>query len=277
MATALRPWVRAASMRSRNGSQALAVGARPGGTASVDTAPVVAGCAAAESVDTSPEMAGFAACVAGRPWAADRQPRRLQIGADRLAAAPGRLFDAPERPSQAPKRQDLLSLLVAQDVAHPGEGPCRPCRRQRLSRGPLMAGFQVSINGRFWVSPEDPGTRLGPYEVTALIGEGGMGQVYQATDTKLNRQVALKILPEAFSSDPDRLARFQREAQVLASLNHPNIAAIYGLEEADDTRALVLELVEGPTLADRIAQGPIPLDEALPIAKQNRGGVRGRT
>ena len=95
-----------------------------------------------------------------------------------------------------------------------------------------------------------------------------MGQVYQATDTKLNRQVALKILPEAFASDPDRLSRFQREAQVLASLNHPGIAAIYGIEEADDTRALVLELVEGPTLADRIAQGPIPVDEALPIAKQ---------
>ena len=95
-----------------------------------------------------------------------------------------------------------------------------------------------------------------------------MGQVYQATDTKLNRQVALKILPEAFAADPDRLARFQREAQVLASLNHPGIAAIYGIEEADDTRALVLELVEGPTLADRIKQGPIPVDEALPIAKQ---------
>ncbi len=112
------------------------------------------------------------------------------------------------------------------------------------------------------------GSRLAHYDVTALIGEGGMGQVYQATDTKLNRQVALKILPEAFAADPDRLARFQREAHVLASLNHPNIAAIYGLEEADDTRALVLELVEGPTLADRIAQGPIPVDEALPIAKQ---------
>ncbi len=95
-----------------------------------------------------------------------------------------------------------------------------------------------------------------------------MGQVYQATDTKLNRQVALKILPEAFATDPDRLARFQREAQVLASLNHPGIAAIYGIEEAEDTRALMLELVEGPTLADRIAQGPIPVDEALPIAKQ---------
>ena len=97
---------------------------------------------------------------------------------------------------------------------------------------------------------------------------GAWGGVSGARDTKLDRDVALKILPEAFASDPDRLARFQREAQVLASLNHPGIAAIYGLEESDDTRALVLELVEGPTLADRIAQGAIPLDEALPIAKQ---------
>ncbi len=116
--------------------------------------------------------------------------------------------------------------------------------------------------------PLTVGSRLAHYNVTALIGEGGMGQVYQATDTKLNRQVALKILPEAFATDPDRLARFQREAQVLASLNHPGIAAIYGIEEAEGTRALVLELVEGPTLADRISHGPIPLDEALPIAKQ---------
>ena len=112
------------------------------------------------------------------------------------------------------------------------------------------------------------GSRLGHYDVTALIGEGGMGQVYQATDTKLNRQVALKILPEAFAADPDRLARFEREAQVLASLNHPNIGHIYGIEEAAGTKALVLELVEGPTLADRIKRGPVPLDEALPIAKQ---------
>ena len=116
--------------------------------------------------------------------------------------------------------------------------------------------------------PRTVGSRLGHYDVTALIGEGGMGQVYQATDTKLKRQVALKILPEAFATDPDRLARFQREAEVLASLNHPGIAAIYGIEEAEGTRALVLELVEGPTLADRIARGPIPLEEALPIAKQ---------
>ena len=113
-----------------------------------------------------------------------------------------------------------------------------------------------------------PGTALGPYHVTAQIGAGGMGEVYRATDTKLNRDVALKVLPDAFASDPERLARFQREAEVLASLNHLNIAAIHGLEEADGVRALVLELVEGPTLADRIAQGPIPLEEAVAIAKQ---------
>ena len=113
------------------------------------------------------------------------------------------------------------------------------------------------------------GTRLGHYTVTAKLGEGGMGEVWRATDTQLNRDVALKILPEAFSRDPDRLARFQREAQVLASLNHPNIAQIHGIEgEEEGTRALVLELVEGPTLADRISTGPIPFDEALPIAKQ---------
>ena len=116
--------------------------------------------------------------------------------------------------------------------------------------------------------PLDVGSRLGHYDVTALIGEGGMGQVYRATDTQLHRDVALKILPDAFAADPDRLARFQREAQVLASLNHPNIAQIHGIEEAEGTRALVLELVEGATLADRIAKGLIPLDEALPIAKQ---------
>ena len=116
--------------------------------------------------------------------------------------------------------------------------------------------------------PLQPGARLGPYQVTAKIGEGGMGEVWQARDTKLDRDVALKVLPEAFTSDPDRLARFEREAKVLASLNHPNIGSIYGLEEAEGIKALVLELVEGPTLADRIKQGPIPPDEALPIAKQ---------
>ena len=116
--------------------------------------------------------------------------------------------------------------------------------------------------------PLQPGTTLGSYSVTAKIGEGGMGEVYRARDTKLDRDVALKVLPQAFTDDPDRLARFEREAKVLASLNHPNIGGIHGLEESDGIRALVLEYIEGPTLADRIAQGPIPVDEALPIAKQ---------
>ena len=116
----------------------------------------------------------------------------------------------------------------------------------------------------------EAGSHIGPYEVGDLLGRGGMGEVYRARDTTLDRDVALKVLPEAFTSDPDRLARFEREAKVLASLNHPNIGSIYGLEEAEGGKfkALVLELVEGPTLADRIKQGPIPLDEALPIAKQ---------
>jgi WD40 repeat protein len=113
-----------------------------------------------------------------------------------------------------------------------------------------------------------PSARIGPYEVIAQIGAGGMGEVYRARDTKLNRDVALKILPTVFAADSERLARFKREAQVLASLNHPNIAAIYGFEDSGSTHALVLELVEGPTLADRITKGPIPLDEALPIARQ---------
>src|SRR5262249_59219400 len=112
------------------------------------------------------------------------------------------------------------------------------------------------------------GTRLGPCEIISSVGAGGMGEVYRARDTKLNRDVAIKILPEAFVTDAERVARFKREAQVLASLNHPNIGAIYGFEDSEGIHALVLELVEGPTLADRIAQGPIPIDEAMPFARQ---------
>jgi serine/threonine protein kinase len=116
--------------------------------------------------------------------------------------------------------------------------------------------------------PLSPGVLLGPYEILSAIGAGGMGEVYRPRDTKLGRDVALKVIPDTFALDPDRLARFKREAQVLASLNHPHIAAIYGFEDSGETHALVLELVEGETLADRIARGAIPLDEALPIAKQ---------
>src|SRR5215510_5371580 len=113
-----------------------------------------------------------------------------------------------------------------------------------------------------------PGTRVGAYEILSALGAGGMGEVYRARDRKLDRDVAIKILPEAFATDPERVTRFEREAKTLASLNHPNIAHIYGVEESDGVRALVMELIEGPTLAERIAQGQVPIDEALPIAKQ---------
>ncbi len=113
-----------------------------------------------------------------------------------------------------------------------------------------------------------PGSRLGGYEITAKLGEGGMGEVYRATDTKLKREVAIKVLPAEFTEDKERLARFEREAQLLAQLHHPNIASIFGLEESDGTRALVMELVEGPTLADRLEAGPLPLAESLSIARQ---------
>src|SRR5262250_2859081 len=115
--------------------------------------------------------------------------------------------------------------------------------------------------------PLTVGTQLGSHEITALLGKGGMGEVYRASDTKLKRDVAIKTLPDEFSLDVDRVSRFQREAEVLASLNHPNIAAIYDLQEASGTRFLILELVDGETLADRIQRGPIPIEEALEIAK----------
>src|SRR6516164_696919 len=112
------------------------------------------------------------------------------------------------------------------------------------------------------------GSQIGVFRIESLLGVGGMGEVYRARDTNLNRDVAIKILPEAFSTDPERLARFKREAQVLASLNHPNIALIHGFEDSGGIHALVLELVDGPTLADRIATGALPMDEAVAIARQ---------
>jgi len=112
------------------------------------------------------------------------------------------------------------------------------------------------------------GKTFGHYQITSQIGKGGMGEVYQAKDQILGREVAIKVLPDEFAKDADRVARFQREAKVLASLNHPNIAAIYGLEESSGTNFLVLELVEGETLADRIKTGPIPVEESLKLALQ---------
>jgi serine/threonine-protein kinase len=118
-----------------------------------------------------------------------------------------------------------------------------------------------------------PGTRLGGYVIGSWLGAGGMGEVYRATDTRLGRDVAIKVLPDVFAVDTDRVARIEREARALAALNHPNVALIYGLEDAGGSRALVLELVEGPTLADRLAHGPLPLDEALGIANQIAGAL----
>src|SRR5262245_36633615 len=112
------------------------------------------------------------------------------------------------------------------------------------------------------------GTSLGSFEIVALLGRGGMGEVYRARDTRLQRDVAIKVLPEAFTSHPARLERLEREARVLASLNHPNIASIYGLEEQGSIRALVLELVDGPTLADRLLRGPLAIEDALKLALQ---------
>ena len=113
-----------------------------------------------------------------------------------------------------------------------------------------------------------PGTTLGGFEITGLLGKGGMGEVYRATDSKLEREVAIKVLPEVFALDAERLARFEREAKVLATLDHPNIGALYDSQEADGQRFLVMQLVEGETLAERIAKGPISVKEALPLFSQ---------
>src|SRR2546422_155070 len=112
------------------------------------------------------------------------------------------------------------------------------------------------------------GSRLGVYEIVSALGAGGMGEVYRARDTKLGRDAAIKVLPDLFVSDPDRVARFQREAQLLAALNHPHIAGVYGLEEHEGARFLAMELVEGESLAERVAGGPLPVDEALAIARE---------
>src|SRR5262250_3401014 len=114
--------------------------------------------------------------------------------------------------------------------------------------------------------PLAAGTRVGSFEILAAIGAGGMGEVYRARDTRLKRDVALKVLPDEFARDPGRMARFRREAEVLASLNHPNIAQIYDFQEANGSWFLILELIEGETLAERIARGPIPVEECLEIA-----------
>ncbi len=149
--------------------------------------------------------------------------------------------------------------------------------RQEVESLLANEGASALIDSSIWDLADDllpsdlglaPGAQVGPYRIEGVLGAGGMGQVYRARDTKLNRDVALKALPDVFTDDPRRLALFTREAHMLASLNHPGIAAIYGLEDTGGLHALVLELVEGPTLADRLERGAIPFDEALPMARQ---------
>jgi DNA-binding winged helix-turn-helix (wHTH) protein len=164
-------------------------------------------------------------------------------------------------------RGNLPEALQAEDL--------REGIDQRLAAGQVESGPPQSLVSEGTTSGTSlmAGQRLGSYEVLSLLAKGGMGEVYRAEDTNLGRQVALKVLPEEFSNDSERLARFEHEARLLASLNHPNIAAIYGLEQAGGKRFLVLELVEGETLAERLTRGRLPLEEALGVCLQIAEGV----
>ena len=151
-------------------------------------------------------------------------------------------------------RQEVESLLA------------EPASAEDLLAAPALAMAPELVDDS--AEPTLTGQRLGVYHILDLLGVGGMGQVYRARDTRLGRDVAVKVLPRLFSADPERLARFEREARLLASLNHPHIAAIYGFEQTGGVHALILELVEGPTLAERLQRGPLPITEALRIARQ---------
>ena len=162
---------------------------------------------------------------------------------------------------------EVESLLGAMEQA--GNFIERPPLQSLSLSSVFPAGWIPDLGGRAL----EPGNSLGAYTIREFVGAGGMGEVYRAHDANLNRDVALKVRPAAFALDADRFTRFRREAHMLAALNHPNIAAIYGLEVSDGVQALVLELVEGPTLASRIARGRIPISEALSIAKQIAEGL----
>jgi serine/threonine protein kinase/Tol biopolymer transport system component len=194
--------------------------------------------------------------------------RICQEALDRAPAARSAFVAETCRGDEALRRE--VESLLAQETAVDRfiETPALQVTARQLGHGGDEHDRSVPTSGWAWGVTIRAGSRFGPYEIRSPIGAGGMGEVYSARDTGLQRDVALKVLPETFAVDPERARRFQDEAQMLASLNHPNIAIIYGLEETNGIRALVLELVEGPTLADRIARGPIPLDEALQIARQ---------
>ena len=187
-----------------------------------------------------------------RPLAAPPSPaiRRRSAGDSRLARA---------RPPRRPKAAAIAVVLFMGYLYLP-----LSIFTRNLTASEGAGGYTSPVSLTI-------GSRIGPFEIIGPLGAGGMGEVYRAVDANLGRSVAVKVLPDAFALDPERLARFERKAKTLASLNHPNIAQVFGLERGGADlrmRALVMELVEGPTLADRIAKGPIPLDEAVPIAIQ---------
>ena len=196
--------------------------------------------------------------------------RICQAALDRAPAERAALL-AEECRDDEELRRDVEALLALEPAADQFiEIPALLVARQQPSDADKGRDAGLPPGSSEWESGAmiRPGSRVGPYEILCAVGAGGMGEVYRARDTRLLRDVAVKMLPQALALDPDRVRRFRREAQVLASLNHPNIASIHGLEEAGGIRALILEFVEGPTLADRVARGPIPLDEALVIARQ---------
>src|SRR5262245_14863393 len=187
----------------------------------------------------------------------------------------------PDRWQQVATLYEAVLALAPQTRTEYLADACRDDPELRRELESLLAHTARSalIDGSVWeaadgvleigIGPNLPeGAQIGAYRVCELLGSGGMGEVYRARDTKLQRDVALKVLPGAFVNDAERVARFLREAQVLASLNHSNIGSIYGFEESDQIHALILELVDGPTLDDRIAMGALPVDEALAIARQ---------
>jgi serine/threonine protein kinase len=192
---------------------------------------------------------------------ADRWLRIKELFADAASRAPAERvqFLADACPDDAAMRQEVEALLSSHDEA----GDFFERRKPAVA---ALANARVPLPVA--VCQLAPGRRLGPYEIVAQLGAGGMGEVYRAHDTNLGRDIAIKILPTFLALDGERLLRFRREARALASLNHPHVAAIYGFEETDGIPALILELVEGPTLAERVAQGRIPIDEALGIARQ---------
>ena len=194
-----------------------------------------------------------------RPTTADRMTPELEREAARICEA---ALDRPQAEWEA-----FVTRACGTDEALRSEVESLLRQQSKAERFLQTPALNIAAARLMHRSGLVPGQQIGPYQIQELLGAGGMGEVYRARDTKLSRDVAIKILPRLFASDPERLARFEREARLLAALNHPNIGAIYGLEDAT-APALVMELVEGPTLADRIASGPIPLDEALPIAKQ---------